>query len=191
MEYLTEGLAFDRETLAQRPMVKGEYDNCTFTGCDLSGAYLSGMRFIQCTFTNCDLSMVKMVKTVWMDTTLKGCKMLGLRWDTCDPFGLSLLPVGCVMDHSSFYKVNLKKAVFRNTQMREVDLTECDLTGATLHDCDLAGVTFDNTLLEKADLSTAYGYTIDPERNRIKKCKFALSGLPGLLGKYDIRVEGM
>ncbi|GAA4466626.1 pentapeptide repeat-containing protein [Nemorincola caseinilytica] len=182
-------MTFDRAALAEKPLTKGEYDNCTFTGCDLSGADLSGMRFIQCTFTGCNLSMARITKTVWMDATFKDCKMLGLRWDSCDPFGLALMPDGCVMDHSSFYGVKLRKAVFRHTQMRETDLTECDLTGATLHHCDLAGATFDNTILEKADLSTALNYTIDPDRNKIKKAHFALHGLPGLLAKYDIRID--
>jgi len=30
---------------------------------------------------------------------------------------------------------------------------------------------------------------IDPEVNRIKKAKFSVSGVPGLLNKYDIEIE--
>jgi hypothetical protein len=30
---------------------------------------------------------------------------------------------------------------------------------------------------------------IDPVSNRISKAKFSLSGLPGLLGRYDIDIE--
>jgi len=70
-----------------------------------------------------------------------------------------------------------------------VDLTECDLASAVFDHCDLAGATFENTILEKADLRTSFNYSIDPERNRVKKAKFSLQGLPGLLNKYDIEIH--
>jgi fluoroquinolone resistance protein len=43
--------------------------------------------------------------------------------------------------------------------------------------------------LEKADLRTAYNYSIDPSINKIKKAKFSLPGVVGLLSKYDIEIE--
>jgi len=44
-------------------------------------------------------------------------------------------------------------------------------------------------VLEKADFREATNYFIDPEKNRIKKAKFSLNGLPGLLIPYDIIIE--
>ncbi|MCC6186899.1 MAG: pentapeptide repeat-containing protein, partial [Chitinophagaceae bacterium] len=41
-------------------------------------------------------------------------------------------------------------------------------------------------ILEKTDFRSAYNYSIHPERNRIKKAKFAQAGLAGLLQHYDI-----
>jgi uncharacterized protein YjbI with pentapeptide repeats len=79
--------------------------------------------------------------------------------------------------------------VFRNTQLHETDFTECDLTSSVFDSCDLAGATFDNSILEKADFSSAFNFSINPELNRIKKAKFALSGVLGLLNKYDIVIE--
>ncbi|MCY1548167.1 hypothetical protein D9M68_842610 [compost metagenome] len=73
--------------------------------------------------------------------------------------------------------------------MEGVDLGECDLTEALFDRCDLQNAIFDNTLLEKADLRTASGFSIDPERNKLKKAKFAQSGLAGLLYKYQIQVD--
>ena len=73
--------------------------------------------------------------------------------------------------------------------MQEVDFTGCDLTASVFTNCDLLRATFDNTILEKADLRTAFNYAIDPERNKIKKAKFSVSGLHGLLAKYDITIE--
>ena len=70
-----------------------------------------------------------------------------------------------------------------------MDFTESDLTGAIFSNCNLTKSLFDNTILEKADLRTAYNYSIDPENNRVKKAKFSVPGLPGLLDKYDLEIE--
>ncbi|OQA01530.1 MAG: hypothetical protein BWY70_00347 [Bacteroidetes bacterium ADurb.Bin408] len=45
------------------------------------------------------------------------------------------------------------------------------------------------TNLEKADLRTAFNYIIDPELNHIKKARFSLRGISGLLAKYNIDIE--
>ncbi|MCW8795447.1 MAG: hypothetical protein OQK67_00080 [Chlorobium sp.] len=36
---------------------------------------------------------------------------------------------------------------------------------------------------------SAYNYSINPETNRIRKARFSLSGLAGLLDVYDIEIE--
>jgi uncharacterized protein YjbI with pentapeptide repeats len=115
--------------------------------------------------------------------------MLGLRFDNCNSFGLSLRFENCSLNHSSFYGVKIKKTTFKKAQLQEVDFTESDLTSSLFEDCDLARATFGNTILEKTDFRTAYNYSIDPERNRIKRAKFSLTQVVGLLDKYDIDIE--
>ena len=51
--------------------------------------------------------------------------------------------------------------------------------------------TFDNCELSETDFRTARGYRIDPDNNRIRKAKFSLSGVAGLLAEYDISLEGL
>ncbi|HET6539095.1 MAG TPA: pentapeptide repeat-containing protein, partial [Chryseolinea sp.] len=89
---------------------------------------------------------------------------------------------------SSFYKTKIKRTFFKNSQLREADFTECDLTSCLFENCDLTRATFDNTIIEKADFLTSYNYSIDPEKNRLKKAKFSLHGVSGLLDKYDIEI---
>ena len=55
--------------------------------------------------------------------------------------------------------------------------------------CNLLQAIFDHTVLEKADFRTSYNYSIDPEINRMKKARFSISGISGLLDKYDIDIE--
>jgi fluoroquinolone resistance protein len=47
---------------------------------------------------------------------------------------------------------------------------------------------FDRTNLEKADFRSAGNYSIDPTTNKIKKARFSLDGVAGLLDKYDIEI---
>ena len=46
--------------------------------------------------------------------------------------------------------------------LHEVDFSETDLTKALLDTCDLARATFDQTILEEANLRTAYHLSIYP-----------------------------
>jgi len=48
---------------------------------------------------------------------------------------------------------------------------------------------FIHTNLEKADFRSAFNYSIDPETNRIRKARFSVPAVTGLLDKYDIEIE--
>ncbi len=115
--------------------------------------------------------------------------MWGLHFENADPFGLSVSFDHCSLNHSSFYQVKLKKTIFKGCTLHEADFSEADLSAAIIDHCDLAGATFDHTNLEKVDFRTAVNYSIDPEKNKIKKAKFSLTGIAGLLDKYDIDIS--
>ena len=83
----------------------------------------------------------------------------------------------------------MKKTNFINCSIKEVDFSEVDLTLSVFQNCDLSNSTFNQTILDKVDLRTAVNYVIEPNSNRIKKTKFSLTGLPGLLANYDIIVD--
>ena len=116
--------------------------------------------------------------------------MSGLRFDTCNDFGLSFSFENCLLNHSTFYKTKIKKTLFKNSQLNEADFSECDLTGSLFDNCDLTRAIFVNSILEKADFRTSYNFSIDPGINRIKKAKFSLTTVSGLLDKYDIEIDG-
>ena len=180
---------FDKIDYTESPLPKDEYDSCSFLNCDFSNSDLSEVIFMECEFENCNLSMAKLRKTALQDIKFLNCKMLGLHFDDCNPFGISVSFENCNLSHSSFYQNKLKKTIFDNSKLQEVDFTECDLTGSVINNCDLLNATFDRTNLEKADLRTSFNYSISPETNRIKNARFSLSGIAGLLDKYDIEIE--
>lgn len=186
---LIEDGSFDRVDFTVKPLEKGEYDNCVFTGCTLSDSDLKDMIFVDCTFDACNLSMAQLSTTTIRDCAFKSCKMLGLHFADCNQFGLSASFEKCNLNLSSFYKTKFKKTLFANCALNEVDFTESDFSGSLFAECDFAKARFENTTIEKADLRTSFNYSIDPERNRIKKAKFSLMGITGLLDKYDIEID--
>lgn len=185
-----ENKVFQQNDITVSPLEKGEYEHCTFNHCDLSNLNLSEFKFINCTFTGCNFTLTVLNKTSFTETTFKECKLLGARFDLCNPFTLSFRFENCQMNLSSFFRVKMKNTKFIHCSLQEVDFTECDLTGALFDQCDLGRAIFDGTTLEKADLRSAYNYSIDPANNKIKKAKFSLQGVAGLLDKFDIEIEG-
>lgn len=185
----TQEKTFDKINFTLEPLAKGEYENCVFSNCDLSNADLTDMKFFDCDFTACNLSLAKLTRTMFRDVKFKDCKLLGLLFENCNEFGFTVSFENCNLNHSSFYQKKIKKTWFKNSQLQEVDFIQSDLTAALLDKCDLTGAKFENTILEKADLRTSFNYSIDPEINRLKKAKFALSEIAGLLYKYDIEID--
>lgn len=180
---------FTKTSLEGNPLQKGEYEDCSFKGCDFSETDLSEFRFSNCVFTDCNLSMAKLSNTAFREISFRDCKLLGLHFDDCNKFGLAMQFDQCILNLSSFYKLKLPKTLFRNSRLEEVDFAECDLTAAVFENCDLSGAVFDHTNLEKADLRTAYNFNIEPSENRIRKAKFSVQGLPGLLRNFEIEID--
>jgi uncharacterized protein YjbI with pentapeptide repeats len=83
----------------------------------------------------------------------------------------------------------MKKTCFDHCVLHETDFAETDLTEAVFDHCDLMGAVFDNCNLEKADFRTAYNFTINPEKNNLRKARFSLSGLSGLLVQYELDID--
>lgn len=186
-----EEKTFNKINFTQNLLQMGEYESCIFKGCDLSNVDLSNYLFIECTFENCNLSMVTLNMTTFNDIFFKDCKMLGLHFENCNDIGFTASFEECNLEHSSFYKIKLQNSRFTNLKLHNVDFTDCDLSNITFQNCDFSGAVFDNTILKNADLRTSFNYSIDPEKNNIKQAKFSLSGVTGLLEKYDIVVDNL
>jgi len=168
---------------------KGEYDNCTFVNCIFSDSDLSMIHFIECEFDNCNLGMAKMNGVVLNDVNFTQCKPLGIDFHNCDTYLFSAKFKDCVLNLASFYKLKLNHAKFTNCILQEVDFIETNLTSSIFDNCDLSRAVFENTILEKADFRSSYNYSINPEINKIKNAKFSLSGIVGLLEKYNLEID--
>jgi len=180
---------YNQLNFAESPLEMGEYENCTFQNCNLEYVNLSQFKFTDCEFIDSNLSMTKLTGTAFRDVIFKDCKMFGMHFDDCNEFGMSFRFEGCALNNSVFYKTSIKRTLFKNCKLIEVDFAESDLSTSVFSNCDFNGATFERTNLEKADLRTSFNYTINPESNRLKKTKFSLSEIHGLLRRFDIEID--
>ena len=168
---------------------KGDYEGCSFVNCNFLASDISEIHFIDCAFTGCNLGNANITQTAFRDVKFKDCKLLGLHFETSNHFLFSVQFENCMLNLASFHKLKLKKIEFHNSSLHEVDFAGADLTSAVFNNCDLQRAVFEQTILEKADFRTSFNYSIDPEINKIKKARFSIDGLPGLLSKYDILID--
>ncbi len=187
-------LYFTDRTYTMRDLVEGklpegEYDGCVFEQLVIPGADLSRYHFLDCSFIGCNLGNVRLRNTSLKNVLFKDCKLTGMPFRDCHPFLFKIKLEQCKVDLASFHGLPMKETFFHDCDLHEADFSGADLTGSTFNRCDLSLAQFEETNLEKCDLRTALNFIIDPEKNRIRKCFFSLSGLTGLLGKYDLRIE--
>ena len=186
---LTENKVFEKISFKEHILVKGVYEECTFTNCNFNSVDLSGITFRTCLFNNCDCSLTKLKNTILQDVRFVNSKLLGVQLNQCNGFLLRLYFENCMLKLSVFYKLKLKNTVFTNCNLQEADFSEADMAGAAFENCDLLLATFMHTNLEKADFRSASNYSINPELNRIRNARFSIPGVTGLLTTYDIEIE--
>lgn len=187
---LIQNQKFEKTGLASVALETGEYRECTFNQCDFSNADFTDCIFSDCEFTGCNASLCKLTRTGFREVRFKNCKLLGLHWEDCNSLIFNLSFDHCTLDFSSFYNLNLRETVFRHSSLKESDFTDADLSRAVFESCDLDRTIFYHTNLEKADFRSARFFTIDPEQNRLRGAKFSAGGLPGLLKKYGLEIDG-
>ena len=167
----------------------GNYEGCTFKSCNFSSIDLFSTKLEDCDFIDCDLSMLQLSNTSLHDVRFDQCKMVGMHFENCNSFLLSMQFTACQLNLASFYKRSLKNTLFSNCDLSEVDFAEADLSKAVFKNCNLQATLFDRSILEGTNFVSAYNYQINPETNRIKKAVFSKDGLEGLLGNYGIIVR--
>lgn len=186
---LHEEKQFEKTSFFEAIYPASEHEECVFDQCDFSKCNLSGSSFADTLFIGCQFSMTSLSNTTFRNVRFKDCKLLGLHFEDCSNFLFTVYFENCSVKLCSFTKMNLQNTRFVNSTLHEIDFTETNLGGAVFDHCDLTGSIFDGTKLEKADFRTAVSYSIDPEQNRLKKAKFSLPGVIGLLDKHDIQID--
>ena len=168
---------------------KSEYELCRFEQCIFSNSDLSNITFNECEFIECDLSLSNIKHTVFNEVSFVKCKLLGLHFNNCDSLFMSMNFDDCNLELASFFDLSLKRTQFKKCNFNGADLTRSDFTQTSFEDCDFKAAIFDGTILDQADLRTAFNFNIDPENNSLKKARFSKENLAGLLLKYQIKID--
>jgi uncharacterized protein YjbI with pentapeptide repeats len=178
-------------TLAELPdqWTGHTFEQCTFQKLSPTQTMLAGANFINCRFEQCMLIRSVVKQTQFNDVLFTGCAVQGVDFGTCNPFGFHADFQACQLDQSIFLNRRLVKAKFVECSIKSVLFIRCDMTGSTFDRCDLELAKFDDNTLNQADFSTSFNITLDPDVNRLKKAKFSLYSLPGLLTKHNLIVN--
>jgi uncharacterized protein YjbI with pentapeptide repeats len=180
---------FTKVDYSDKDLTFSEFDSCVFIDCNFSKGDLSNIEFLDCRFEGCDFSMVKLNNSGLKNISFTGCKLLGTDFTRCKEFLLSFRFEKCSLDFSTFHGKKIQKTIFKDCSIKEVDFSFTDLTASVFLNCDLTRSVFQQTIIEKVDFRTANNYSFDLESNRIKNAKFSVSGIIGLLDKYQIIIE--
>lgn len=188
-EKVNDSQNFTNANYSGQTISNTEFIDCTFENCNFSNSVLSHNDYIDCRFESCNFAMAKLSGSGLKDVQFRDCKVIGINFDHCLDFLFQVNFQKCILDYSSFFGKKMKKAKFIDCSLKEVDFTGCDLSMAVFGNCDLLRAVFHTSNLEETDFRTASNYTFDPETNKLKRTKFSLSGVAGLLTKYNIEIE--
>ncbi len=181
---------FKGQDYSQIRLPKGEYEHCIFEGCIFLNGYLDNQHFMECQFIDCNLGNVNIAHTVFNDVNFERCKMIGMKFENCNDFLMDFSFVHCDLSFASFYGLSLKAKTFNHCKLIEADFTTTNLSKSIFAHCDLTKAIFSQTNLQNTDFTSALNFTIDPEKNQLKGARFSKDGLPGLLTKHQLKIEG-
>ncbi len=167
---------------------ESNYEDSCFENCLFSGTDLSRVEFTDCRFVNCMFTQVKLTQTAFRTVHFEQCKMQGLIFDACNPFLLELHCTDCQLDYSSLFKLNLKGSTFHNCRMLEVDFTACNLREGSLQGSNLSGARFENSVLIETNCVGVQGFILNPNENQVQGMQVEQEALSGLLQQYKINI---
>ncbi|GAB3989251.1 hypothetical protein GCM10028807_13750 [Spirosoma daeguense] len=187
MEYFDQ--IFDSPDDLPTQWIGQEFEQCIFKKLDLSRIAFYDSSFINCRFEDCVLANVELGNTKLYDVTFVNSKLPHVDFGVCNPFGFHVDFQSCQLDYSVFLNRKMKKTKFINCSLKEAFFIKCELIGSVFDNCDLELTRFENNDLTQVDFSSSYNLEMNPEDNKVKKAKFSLHNLPGLLTKYGLVIS--
>lgn len=186
-EYLLDqtfsDLSYDIEDLNFK-----EFERCVFDRCDLGRCVFLAVTFIDCVFNDCVFSGAKINYVALRTVTFNDCRIEDVNFAMCDKLIFDIAFNRCRLDFSKFYTLKIKGTVFTDCSLIAVDFMAADLTGVVFDRCDLYRAEFAKAIANKADFRTSHNYGIDPEKTKLRKARFSILQLKGLLAKHQISV---
>lgn len=166
-----------------------DFENCTFHNCDFRNCTFQTVTFIDCNFFGCNFQETKINYVSLRGVFFTKCNFTSVNFAMTDQVIYEFHFKDCLLDYAKFYALKLKNMQFINCSLIATDFMGSDLTEVLFDNCNLRRAVFIDTIANKADFSTSFDYSINPEKNKLKKAVFSTDGLRGLLDKYDIVIK--
>lgn len=189
MTYIVSDRIFNKNEQLESIEPGATFEQCVFQNLDFGDRSLTDLIFADCDFLECRFNMNETIKTGFQNVKFNRCKLMGIQFEDCSPLLLEMKFSESKVEYCHFQNLKVQTIEFTNCSLIESDFYSANLTGAKILGCDLQGAIFENTILEKCDLSQSYNFSIDPDLNYIQGAKFTLSSLPGLLDKYGVLID--
>ena len=87
-----------------------------------------------------------------------------------------------------FSDLSLKNTNLKDCEIIECEFSKCNLMGANFESSDLKNSRFQNCNLNFTSFKNAKNYSINPNENNVKKAKFSLPEIIGLLDIFDLEL---
>ncbi|MCC8166074.1 MAG: pentapeptide repeat-containing protein [Planctomycetes bacterium] len=168
--------------------VECRFENCHFDTMALVDVVLTNCVFSDCVFRNVDVSGLRLQNTVFHTVAC-----IGIDWSEVGHTG-KLFPLfkeisGCTLKFNSFYKTKLSKTPIVGSALLDCAFIGCDLTGCVFRESDFLNTNFQDCDLSNADFRQARNYRINTASNRLRKARFSVPEVFGLLDNLDIVIE--
>jgi fluoroquinolone resistance protein len=186
---LIEGRAFRDLDFRGSEISEKVFRDCTFTNVIFAEARLRECRFEDCVVGLSDWTMTKVYGTAMRGVKFEGSKLMGIDWSDGHR-SLDATFKECVLDYCSFVQIDLRKSVFKDCRMLEVNFTEANLTEADFSGSNLDRCQFHQTNLSRANLAGATNVRLNPTENKVKGATISLDAAIGVVTAMGIHVSG-
>ena len=93
------------------------------------------------------------------------------------------------LSYGNFIGLKMKKNIFSNCILNDVDFSQTDLSESDFKGSDLLNTRFHDTTLLKANFQGAKNYQIDPILNKVRGAKFTMPEALGLLNGLGVVIS--
>jgi uncharacterized protein YjbI with pentapeptide repeats len=166
----------------------GTYESCVFNNCDFSNTHLMKVNWIDCRFINCELSNASLVECKLQDVIFEDCKLLGVDFSSVNSILFDAIFRESNLSFAQFVEMKPKHIRCESCNLTQADFTMSDLTECEFLGCNMEGVTFDQTILTKVDMSNSFAIWIDLDLNIVDRMKISKDQLPGLLQNFNLEI---
>ena len=186
---LIEGKIFRDLDFRGGEIAEKVFRDCTFTNVIFAEARLRECRFEDCVVGLSDWTMAKVYGTAMRGVKFEGSKLMGIDWSDGHR-SLDATFKECVLDYCSFVRIDLRKSVFKDCRMLEVNFCEANLTEADFSGSNLDRCRFHQTNLSRANLAGATNVRLNPTENKVKGATISLDAAIGVVTAMGIHVSG-